>query len=39
MVAAWLSHKQVKTAKEAPEMSADAAQITVFENILRDIRE
>lgn len=35
--AAWQSRNQVKAANEASQISADAAQIQVFENIFRDI--
>jgi hypothetical protein len=37
--AAWQSKNQVKAAKEASQIAADAAQIQVFENIFRDIQQ
>ncbi len=37
--AAWQSRNQVKAANEASQVSADAAQIQVFENIFRDIQQ
>lgn len=38
-LAAWLSRGQLKAARTAAEISADAAQIQVFENIFRDIQQ
>jgi len=38
-IAAWLSREQVKAAKTAAEISADVAQIQVFESIFRDIQQ
>lgn len=38
-IAAWLSREQVKAAKTSAEISADAAQIQVFESIFRDIQQ
>ena len=38
-VAAGFAHQQVKAARTAVEVSADAAQIQVFENIFRDIKQ
>jgi hypothetical protein len=38
-VAAWLSRGQLAAARAAAEISADVAQIQVFENIFRDIQE
>ena len=35
----WQSHNQVKAAKDAAEISADAIQIQVFDNIFREVQQ